>query len=338
MTGTISNAEPETNTRKTADRRSMPGFTVQIFLYSRGMSEPAPATPLRTEQTVALAALLIGAVAVGASAIFVRLSDLEALPSAFYRPFLAIPLLWFWLQLRPIAAPPTKTGPETPRDAGRLLLAGAFFAGDLAFWHLSLHHTTVANATFFANAAPIFVVLAERFLFQRRIGRTFLLGLALAIAGAACLVGGSLSVAPENLVGDGYGMMTAVFLASYLIAVERLRLEFSTAAIMLWTSIGTAAVLFPVALASGEAMLAQSAYGWAVLVALAWVSHATGQGLIAYALAHLPAGLAALGLLTEPVAAAVLALFILAEPITAWQTVGGAVILWGIFIARRGYA
>lgn len=315
----------------------MPGFPAQIFLYSRGMLEPAPATPLRTEQTAALAALLIGAVAVGASAIFVRLSDLEALPSAFYRPFLAIPLLWLWLQLRPTAAP-AKRGPETPRDAGRLLLAGAFFAGDLAFWHLSLHHTTVANATFFANTAPIFVVLAERFLFRRRIGSTFLLGLALAIAGAACLVGGSLSVAPENLVGDGYGMMTAVFLASYLIAVERLRLEFSTAAIMLWTSIGTAAVLFPVALASGEPMLAQSAYGWAVLLALAWISHAAGQGLIAYALAHLPAGLAALGLLTEPVAAAVLALFILAEPITAWQTVGGAVILWGIFIARKGYA
>ena len=301
------------------------------------MSEPAPATPLRTEQTVALAALLIGAVAVGASAIFVRLSDLEALPSAFYRPFLAIPLLWFWLRLRP-AAGPAKRGPETLWDAARLLLAGAFFAGDLAFWHLSLHHTTVANATFFANAAPIFVVLAERFLFRRRIGGTFLAGLALAIMGAACLVSGSLSVAPGNLVGDGFGMITAVFLASYLIAVERLRLEFSTAAIMLWTSIGTAAVLFPVALASGEPMLAQSAYGWAVLLALAWISHAAGQGLIAYALAHLPAGLAALGLLTEPVAAAVLALFILAEPITAWQTVGGAVILWGIFIARKGYA
>jgi len=59
---------------------------------------------------------------------------------------------------------------------------------------------------------------------------------------------------------------------------------------------------------------------------------------VVYALAHLPAGLAAVGLLTEPVAAAVLAFFILAEPITAWQTVGGAIILWGIFIARKGYA
>lgn len=301
------------------------------------MSHSAPAQQLRPEQTIALAALLIGAVAVGASTIFVRLSDLEALPSAFYRPFLAIPVLWLWLRLQPATAP-VKRGPETLRDMARLLLAGAFFAGDLAFWHLSLHHTSVANASFFANAAPIFVVLAERFLFHRRIGRTFLIGLALAVVGAACLVGGSLSVAPGNLIGDGFGLITACFLASYLIAVERLRHEFTTATIMLWTSIGTAGVLLPIALASGDAMAAQSAYGWIVLLALAWLSHAAGQGLIAFALAHLPAGLAALGLLTEPVSAALLALIILAEPITAWQTVGGAVILWGIFIARKGYA
>lgn len=302
------------------------------------MPPSAEADPETSSQPLALAALLLGAVAVAASAIFVRISDLDALPSAFYRPFLAIPLISLWLRLRPVPAGRQRNRPESLRDLGRLLLAGAFFAGDLAFWHLSLHHTTVTNATFFANAAPVFVLAADRLLFRRRIGRTFLLGAILALAGAACLAGGSLSIAPANLVGDGYGVVTALFLASYLMAVERLRHDFSTAAIMLWTSVGTAAVLFPVAWASGDAMIAHSAYGWIVLLALAWVSHAAGQGLIAFALAHLPAGMAALGLLTEPVAAAFLALVVLAEPITGWQTVGGTIILWGIFVARKGYA
>lgn len=304
--------------------------------YSPPMSQPARAGPRPSEQSVALSALLLGAAAVGASAIFVRLSELGAIPSAFYRPFLAIPAVWLWLRLVP--APATKRGPEDLRDAGRLLLAGGLFAGDLAFWHLSLHHTTVANATLFANVAPVFVVAAERFLFGRRIGRSFLGGMALALTGSACLVGGSLAIDPANLVGDGFGAVTALFLAGYLIAVERLRHEFSAAAIMFWTSIGTAAVLLPVAWATGEPMVAKTAYGWTILLALAWISHAAGQGLIAFALAHLPAGLAALGLLTEPVAAALLALAVLAEPITAWQAAGGVIILWGIFIARKGYA
>jgi drug/metabolite transporter (DMT)-like permease len=300
------------------------------------MSQSAQAGPRPREQPMALTALLLGAVAVGASAIFVRLSELGAIPTAFYRPFLAIPAIWLWLRLRPPAG--VTRGPQNPRDVGRLLLAVGFFAGDLAFWHLSLQHTTVANATLFANAAPVFVVMAERFLFRRPIGRTFLGGLALALAGAACLAGGSLAIEPSRLLGDGFGIVTAVFLACYLMAVERLRRTFSAATIMLWTSIGTAAVLLPVAWATGEPMVAQTAHGWIILLALAWISHAAGQGLIAMALAHLPAGLAALGLLTEPVAAAVLALIILAEPITAWQTVGGTVILWAIFIARKGYA
>lgn len=302
------------------------------------MPPAAKADPETNRKPLALAALLLGAVAVAASAIFVRISELDALPSAFYRPFLAIPMIWLWLRLRPAPAGPVRNRPETSRDLGRLLLAGALFAGDLAFWHLSLHHTSVANATFFANAAPVFVLATDRLLFRRRIGRTFLLGAGLALAGAACLAGGSLSIDPAHLVGDGYGVVTALFLASYLMAVERLRRDFSTAAIMLWTSVGTAAVLLPVAWASGDAMIADTAYGWTVLLALAWVSHAAGQGLVAFALAHLPAGMAALGLLTEPVAAAFLAMGILAEPITGWQTIGGTIILWGIFVARKGYA
>ena len=302
------------------------------------MSLPPLARPEPRVDRLAFAALLAGAVAVGASAIFVRVSELGAIPSAFYRPFLAIPVLWLWVALHTTRESGGRRHPSSIRDVARLLLAGAFFAGDLAFWHLSLHHTTVTNATLFANAAPVFVVLAERFLFGRRIGGVFLAGMALALIGAACLAGGSLALRPEHLVGDGFGIVTALFLASYLIAVERLRNEFRAAAIMLWTSIGTALVLLPIAWATGEPLLASTAYGWTILVALAWVSHAAGQGLIAYALAHLPAGVAALGLMTEPVAAALLALFLLAEPITAWQTVGGAIILWGIFMSRKGYA
>ncbi len=283
---------------------------------------------------VAFVALLAGAVAVGASAIFVRLSELGALPSAFYRPFLAIPVIWLWLRLRP--AKRWQRRPVTMSDYARLFLAGALFAGDLAFWHLSLHHTTVANATLFANAAPVFVLLAHWLIFHRPAGRTLLLGMGLAMAGALCLAGGSLSLAPANLVGDVFGIVTALFLAGFLIAVERLHNDFGAGTIMLWTSVGTAAVLLPIALLTGEAMIAVTVQGWLMLLGLAVLSHAAGQGLIVYALAHLPATLAATGLLFEPVAAAFMAAILLAEPISAWQAVGGGIILWGLFIARKG--
>lgn len=283
----------------------------------------------------ALAALVLGAVLVGASPIFVRLSELGPMATAFYRPFLAVPVLVLWMAADRRNDPATRR-PASRGDYLRLLLAGAFFAGDLAFWHLSILHTSVANATLFANFAPIFVTLAAWLLFRHRVTRLYLLGMALALAGAATLAGGSLADEPGNLLGDFFGVVTAMFLASYILAISRLRAGFSTATTMTWSSIGTAAVLLPVAWIMGEELIAVTLFGWTMLVGLALLSHAAGQGMIAYALAHLPPGFTSVGLLLEPVAAAVLAWILLGEAVTPWQAAGGAVILWGIFLARRG--
>ncbi|MDH5411531.1 MAG: DMT family transporter [Alphaproteobacteria bacterium] len=296
----------------------------------------------RTKQTdaaradgSAMVALFLGAVLIGASPIFVRLSELGPMATAFYRPFLAIPVLMLWMTIDQTKNPQLRR-PAKRSDYLRLLLAGAFFSGDLAFWHLSIMNTSVANATLFANFAPIFVTFGAWLLFSHRVTRQYLLGLTLALAGAAILAGGSFAIAPENLLGDFFGVVTAMFLACYILAISRLRTGFSTATTMAWSSIGTAAVLLPVALLSGEEMIAVTLYGWMILAGLALLSHAAGQGAIAYALAHLPPGFSSVGLLLEPVAAALLAWIILAEAITPWQATGGAVILWGIVMARRG--
>lgn len=299
------------------------------------MSVSPPTSEPAHPDTRALVALLLGAALIGASPIFVRISELGPMATAFYRPFLAIPILALWM------AADRRRRPEPRRDARmadyiRLALGGAFFAGDLAFWHLSIMNTSVANATLFANFAPIFVTLGAWLLFGHGVTRAYLAGLGLGLAGAALLAGGSLVAAPGNLLGDGFGLITAVFLAGYILTVSRLRAVFGVAETMTWTSVGTAVVLLPVAWLSGEAMIAVTLAGWAVLLGLALLSHAVGQGLIAYALAHLPPGFSSVGLLLEPVAAAILGWIILAEAVTPWQTAGGGVILWGILLARRG--
>jgi drug/metabolite transporter (DMT)-like permease len=102
------------------------------------------------------------------------------------------------------------------------------------------------------------------------------------------------------------------------------------------TSTITALFLLPVALASGEQMLPSTAFGWWVLVGLALISHAAGQGLIAYALAHLPAAFSSVSLLFQPVMAALFAWLLLSEALVALQIAGGMVVLFGIYLARRG--
>jgi drug/metabolite transporter (DMT)-like permease len=284
---------------------------------------------------VALAALLCGAVGIAFAPIFVRLSELGPSATAFHRLSLSLPALWLWLHLeghgnRQIVRPTSRA------DYLGLIVAGLLFAGDLAFWHWSVRLTTVANATLLANFAPVFVTLAAFVLFGERFSRTFLFGMAMALVGACVLMGRSFTLSLTHLLGDGFGIVTASFYAGYIVAVGRLRARFSTATIMAWSGLVTCAALLPVALLSGESLIATTVYGWAVLLGLALVSHAGGQSLIAYALAHLPAAFSSVSLLLQPAVAALLAWIILGEALGPWQALGALIILVGIFLARRG--
>jgi drug/metabolite transporter (DMT)-like permease len=155
----------------------------------------------------------------------------------------------------------------------------------------------------------VFVTLAGFLFFGERFSKAFLGGMALAIAGALILMGGSLTLGAGALMGDALALATAVFYAGYIVVVGRLRSRHGTAIIMAWSGLVTCAALLPIALLSGERLIAESLGGWAVLAALGLFSHALGQSLIAHALAHLPAAFSSVGLLLQPAVAALLAWF-----------------------------
>ena len=278
----------------------------------------------------ALIALFAGATFIALSPIFVRLADVGPSASAFWRVALAAPLLW---PLAHLSAPPRATRVGWPL----LLVAGVAFAGDLGFWHWSIRYTSVANSTLLANLASIFVTAAMWLFWRQRPSATFLVGLAAALAGVALLVHTSMRFSSTALLGDTLGVITAVFYAGYILAVKELRDRGArTLELMAVTTTVTALLLLPVALGSGEPFLPQSLHGWLTLVALAWISHCAGQGLIAYSLAHLPAAFSSVSLLFQPVMAALFGWLLLREALVPLQMLGAAVVLAGIYLARRG--
>ena len=279
---------------------------------------------------VALAALLCGAAAIGSSALFVKVSETGPVSTGFWRVLLALPLLWAWAAYE---------GPRRPPASSRanlrlMLLAGFFFAGDLAVWHWSIMLTSVANATLLANCAPIFVTLSAWILYRRRPRPLFLSGLAMGIVGMVLLLGGDFAHAGRALVGDVLGLVTAVFYAGYQLTVTRLRAAASTASIMAVSGTVTALILLPIAIGSGERFLPVSGHGWTLLIGLALISQVAGQSLIAYAMAHLPGTFASVGLLLQPLIAATLAWLILGETLTALAIGGAVLILIGIRMAH----
>jgi len=283
---------------------------------------------------LALNALFMGAMGIALAPIFVRLSPVGPSATAFWRLALSLPALIAWMQLqeRSAAAP---RRPASRNDRLRLAAAGLFFAGDLAFWHWSIKLTSVANATLLANFAPIFVALGGWLFFRQRVSLGFAVGLAIALGGMMLLVGQSFSIDSQHLWGDLLGLITAAFYGGYILAVSELRREFSTATIMSWSGAVSTVVLLGVAMISGEDLFPAIPSGWLVLLGLALISHFGGQGLIAFALAKLPAAFSSVALLVQPMAAALFAWLILGEAMGANQALGGAIALGGITIARR---
>jgi drug/metabolite transporter (DMT)-like permease len=291
------------------------------------VTAPLPRSVDSRRAIAAFACLVAGAVAVGASPIFVRFADVGPYASAFWRTFLALPLLWAWARI--------ETGGRSPTTFDRpVLLAGLFFAGDLFCWHLAILGTTVANATFLATTAPIWVAFGAWLLTRETIGLRTMLGLALCLSGGAALLGQSYGFAPHRLLGDAFGLATAVFFGGYVLAVRTARQRHGAGRMIFLSTAVTAACLFVIALLLEPRLLPQSAEGLAVLVVLAVVCQAGGQGLVAVALGTLPATFSALVIFIEAIAAAAFGWAILGEALGPVQVLGGILILVGIWVAR----
>ena len=289
-------------------------------------AEVIPAQP--NAQTGAIVALVAGACAMGISPIFVRLADVGPFSSAFWRVVLALPILYAWTKLSP------PEGGVERRYARASLLAGLAFTGDLFFWHLSIVSTSVANATFFATTAPIWVIFFGWLLFRRAPTKMVVVGLALCLAGGAALLAQDLHLKPAGALGDIYGLATGVFFGLYFLAVEAARRHTSAARLTFEATLVTAALLFVIALMLEGDIVPHSLRGVAALLAMAWISHAGGQGLLSVALGRLPAAFSSLVIFLEAVAAAGFAALILGEAVSPVQGFGGALILAGIFVAR----
>jgi drug/metabolite transporter (DMT)-like permease len=272
----------------------------------------------------ALSALFAGALCTGAAGILVRLSETGPVATAFWRGCLALPILAVWALLEPRVS-------GRFRDPG-FLWAGVFFAGDLALWHWALLMTSVAAATLEASLAPLVVTFVVWVYWRERPTTGFLAATAFALAGTALIVSPKFGHGGPAFLGDALGLGTAFFYAGYLLSVARLRGAYGTGTVMFNSTLVFTLLLLPLALS--QKFFPDTARGWAIVAGCAVGAHVLGQGLIAYALAHLRPTFSSLGLLVQAVGAAVSARLVLGERLSTLQVIGALVIVGAIAMAR----
>jgi len=219
------------------------------------------------------------------------------------------------------------------RDWIMAITAGVFLAAHFWSWIASLSYTTVASSVVLVSTQPVFVALLSVALLKEHPSRRQWAGILVAVVGAGVIGWGDFAGGPERLLGDLLAVGGAVFVSIYYVIGRSLRQRLD-----LWSYIavvyGVAAgvLMAGAALHPGVTVTGYPGTDWLVFLALAAGPMMIGHTGVNYALRFLPAYVANLALLGEPIGATLLAWWLpgIQERPSAQLLLGGALVLIGI--------
>ncbi|KGQ21279.2 EamA family transporter [Thermus filiformis] len=266
---------------------------------------------------IALAALLWGLGGAVAGRFMHRIPPEVLIPLRFLLSFLLLlPLL--------LRHPPRG-------EWGRLFRVGLALSGAQAFYYLAIHLTTVATGIFLQYLAPLLLTLYA-LLRGERLPKRALLGVGLALLGAYLLV-----VGPRGLLGTPlgvvFGLLSAVSFAAYAAFSFGLRTP-PLVSLAVATGVGSLLSL-PVLLAHLEALLRLSPGDWLGVAYLVTLGTVVPFGLFLMGVRTVPARVATLVAMLEPLSGAVFAVPIAHEPLRPEALLGGGLVLLGVYLNRR---
>lgn len=216
-------------------------------------------------------------------------------------------------------------------------LTGFFLVPMLYF--VAIDRLPVGIGLLFEYTAPLLVALWARFGRHQRVRSRLWAGIALALAGLACVAqvwGGGRALDP---IGVAAGLGAAVLLAVYYLLGARGVAGRDTLSLTWWGFLASALAsalvrpwwTFPFG------VLGRGSGGvpvWALVVYLVCFGSIAAYGLVAAALRHLPPTSVGLIGMIEPVVASVVAWLILGENLTTAELAGGVMILLGVALAE----
>jgi drug/metabolite transporter (DMT)-like permease len=278
------------------------------------------------DRPVAIA--LAGALTIAFSGILVRLADVSPETAAFFRCLYALPALAVlaWLERRRLG----------PQPARRVLvwLAGLLFAADLVFWHYAIADVGAGLATVLGNLQVVLVAFVAWAVLDERPEARVIAAVPVVLIGVVLISGvletGAYGEDPAR--GVLFGVLTSLAYAGFILLLRSANVGRPAAPLFEATAVAAVGCLVAgVAIGTLDLAPGWPAQGWLVLLALS--SQVLGWMLISISLPRLPAALASVLLLAQPVAAVGLAAAILGEDPSAVQLAGVAIVLGGIGVA-----
>lgn len=274
-------------------------------------------------------AVTIGVISVSTSAIFVKLADqAPAAIIANYRLLLAV-LLMAPIILRKYRH---EIKQINRKDWIFSIFAGVFLAFHFILWFESLNYTSVASSVVLVTLQPIFAFLGTYFFFKERFSYGAIISMLIALIGSIIISWGDFQISGTALFGDILALLGAVTVTAYFLLGQQVRRNLS---IMTYTFVvyGISSItLIMYNLILGNSFIGYPVDHWWIFLALAIFPTFLGHTLFNWALKWLSTSTISMAIVFEPVGASILAYFILDEKITAFQLLGGTIVLFGLFL------
>ncbi|MFT4413046.1 DMT family transporter [Fredinandcohnia humi] len=276
--------------------------------------------------------LAIGALAVSSSAVLVKLANAPAPVTAFYRLFFSVIImlpLFVWKYRKELRL-------ISKRDWLFSVISGVFLALHFILWFESLAYTSVTSSTVLVAMQPVFAFIGTYLLFKEKISLGAILSTVLALGGSLIISWGDFQISGMALYGDLLAIISCVIVTVYYLFGQtvRKRLSLVTYTFVVYTISTITLFLYVVILQ--YPLFNYTSSDWTYFILLAIVPTLLGHTLFNWSLKWVSTSTISVSILFEPVGAAILAYFILAEKILFTQVIGGVIIVVGIWLYSIG--
>jgi len=140
--------------------------------------------------------LLLGVVSISFAAVFIRLADAPPLVIAAYRMLIAAAIITPFYMIRSRGLPQKLLR----RDVLLIILSAALLAFHFGLWITSLEYTSIASSVVLATSHPVFVAVISYFLWQERLNKKAVTGIAVALGGVAIINYGGFALSPDAIL------------------------------------------------------------------------------------------------------------------------------------------
>ena len=271
--------------------------------------------------------IVIGIFGISLSSILVKYSTAPSAVTAAFR------LLWTVLFLTPVVLGKSsvrKEFTEVPKKLAFLsCLSGLFLAIHFVLWFESLRHTSVASSTTIVCTEVIWVCLGFCLFMKGKLSPKAILAIAVTLGGSF-LIAYSDSGSGSQLYGDILSLLAAIAVAVYTLIGRVVRSKVSTTVYTYMVYTACTAVLVVTCLVQSNRLFAYGPSAVIVGALLAIFSTILGHSIFSWCLKYFSPSFVSASKLCEPVAAAAMAAFLFAEIPTAFQIIGGVLILGGV--------